>query len=153
MKYLPVGLDVRGRICIVVGGGQIGTRKTNNLLRAGAAVTVISPEASTEVAELAETGRIRWISRGYQEGDSADAFLTVAATSRDDLNGQVVRDAAENGSLVCDASSQTRSEVIFGALHAEEGVTVAVFTDGRDPGLARRTRDRIADLNRQWRGS
>ena len=44
MKYLPVGLDVRGRICIVVGGGHIGTRKAVNLLRAGAEVTVVSPE-------------------------------------------------------------------------------------------------------------
>ena len=35
MKYLPIGLDVRGRICIVVGGGRIGTRKAMNLLGAG----------------------------------------------------------------------------------------------------------------------
>jgi siroheme synthase-like protein len=153
MKYLPVGLDVRDRICIVVGGGQIGTRKVNNLLKAGAAVTVISPEVSPAVAEAAEAGRIRWIRRNYQEGDLAGAFLTVAATSQKELNARVVRHAAQMGVLACDASSETRSAFIFGALHVEEDVTLAVFTDGRDPGLARRTRNRIAELKEEWKGT
>jgi siroheme synthase (precorrin-2 oxidase/ferrochelatase) len=52
--------------------------------------------------------------------------------------------------LVCDASSASRSEVIFGALHHGAGVTLAVFTDGRDPSLARNTRDRIATLREEW---
>jgi precorrin-2 dehydrogenase/sirohydrochlorin ferrochelatase len=153
MKYLPVGLDVRSRICIVVGGGRIGTRKVHNLLRAGAAVTVISPEASPELVGLAEAGRIRWIRREYIEGDMERAFLTVAATGQEGLNAQVVAEAARQGSLVCDASSEARSGLIFGALHVEEGVTLAVFTDGKDPGLARRTRDRIARLKEKWRGA
>ncbi len=150
MKYLPVGLDVRGRICIVVGGGQIGTRKVKNLLRAGAAVSVISPEASEEVTQLAEAGQVRWFQREYQEGDLDGAFLVVAATGREDLNAQVVREAATEGSLVCDASSGARSGLIFGALHEEEGVTLAVFTDGQNPSLARRARDRIAELSDDW---
>jgi precorrin-2 dehydrogenase/sirohydrochlorin ferrochelatase len=153
MRYLPVGLDVRGRICIVVGGGQIGTRKVNNLLRAGAAVTVISPEASDEIIEMAEAGRVRWIGREYQEGDLNGAFLVVAATSKEAMNGRVVAEAARQKSLACDASSEPRSGLIFGALHLEDGITLAVFTDGQDPGLARRTRDRIAELKEEWRGT
>jgi siroheme synthase (precorrin-2 oxidase/ferrochelatase) len=54
MRYLPIGLDLRGRICIVVGGGQIGTRKATNLLRAGADVTVVSPEATEDLVNLAQ---------------------------------------------------------------------------------------------------
>lgn len=150
MKYLPVGLDVRGRISIVVGGGRIGTRKVQNLVRAGAAVTVISPDGSPELTMMASAGQIHWIRRGYEEGDLNGAFLTVAATDRQDLNEQVVREAGQRGVLICDASSESRTGFIFGALHREEGVTVAVFSDGEDPGLARRTRDRIAELSDEW---
>jgi siroheme synthase-like protein len=150
MKYLPVGLDVRDRICIVVGGGQIGTRKVATLIRAGATITVISPVASDEIGVLADGGGVRWLRREYGEGDLTGAFLAVAATGDDDLNSRVVLDALQSGVLVCDASSASRSQVIFGALHKINDVTVAVFTDGQDPALARRTRNRIAALDEEW---
>lgn len=150
MKYLPVGLDVRGRICIVVGGGKIGSRKVANLLRAGAAVTVIAPTATDEIGVLAKSGEIRWQRREFEGSDLDGAFLTVAATDDIELNGRVVQEATAAGSLVCDASSSDRSQVIFGALHEGVDVTLAVFTDGKDPALARRTRNRIAALDENW---
>lgn len=152
MKYLPVGLDVRHRICIVVGGGQIGTRKVSNLIRAEAAVTVLSPDATEELAEMAREGRIRWRKAKYSPGDFRGAFLVVAATDDEDVNRRVVEDALEVGALVCDASSVSRSQVIFGALHEKDGITLAVFTDGRNPARARKVRDRIAALTREWEG-
>jgi precorrin-2 dehydrogenase/sirohydrochlorin ferrochelatase len=150
MKYLPVGLDLRGRACIVVGGGPVGTRKATTLLRAGAVVTVVAPEATQEVARLAGVGRLRWLKREYRSSDLDGSFLAVAATDEEGLNAGLVQDARERGMLVCDSSSAFRSDLIFGALHGSGDVTVAVFTDGRDPSLARRTRDRIAALGEEW---
>jgi len=150
MRYLPIGLDVRGRICIVVGGGRIGTRKAINLLKAGAAVTLVSPEAGGEVAALAEAGEITWLKKAAQEGDLEGSFLAVIASDSEELNAQLVGSAKDRGILVCDASSAERTEVIFGALHHGHDTTVAVFTDGRDPSLARKTRDRIAELEHKW---
>jgi siroheme synthase-like protein len=147
MKYLPIGLDVRGRPCVVVGGGDIGTRKVLNLLRAGARVTLISPEATDELVRRAEVGELVWLPEEYHEGLLHGAFLAVAATDDEGLNASLVEAAGRRGILVCDASSAERSQVIFGALHEGEGVTVAVFTDGRDPSLARKTRDRIRALD------
>ncbi len=43
LRFLPVGLDVRGQRCLVVGGGGVGTRKALTLARVGADVTVIAP--------------------------------------------------------------------------------------------------------------
>jgi siroheme synthase-like protein len=79
-------------------------------------------------------------------GAFAGCFLAVAATDDDALNAAVVQAAVQNGVLVCDASSAKRSQVIFGALLEGDDVTIAVFTGGRDPAEARRTRDQIADL-------
>jgi siroheme synthase-like protein len=150
MKYLPIGLNLRDRRCVVVGGGPVGTRKVTTLLAAGADVTIVAPLASDEVAGLAAGGRLRWLKREYQEGDLDGAFLAVATTDDDALNARLVRAAAEQGVLACDASSAPRSQVIFGALHFGEGITLAVFTDGEDPSLARRTRDRIVELAEEW---
>ena len=150
MKYLPIGLDVRGRDCVVVGGGKVGARKAANLVRAGAAVTVVSPKITGELAELADEGRLRWVREPYQRSHLEKAFLAVAATENDEVNARLVLDGRELRVLVCDASDAQRSEVIFGALHQTDDLTLAVFTDGRDPALARRTRDRIADLSDEW---
>jgi siroheme synthase-like protein len=150
MKYLPIGLDVRGRDCVVVGGGQVGARKAVNLVRAGAAVTVVSPEVTEELAEMAKQGRLRWVRETYQRRHLDGAFLAVAATENDEVNARLVLEAREGRVLVCDASDAGRSEVIFGALHQTDNLTLAVFTDGRDPALARRTRDRIAKLSDGW---
>jgi len=146
LRFLPVGLDVRGKNCLVVGGGSVGTRKALTLARAGAVVTVISPAVTGELAEQIEVGRIRRVKDAFREEHLGDAFLVVAATDDEALNAAVVRVAAQCGALVCDASSAERSQVIFGALLEGDDVTVAVFTDGRDPAKARRTRDQIANL-------
>ena len=146
LRYLPVGLDVRGKRCIVIGGGSVGTRKVHTLSRAGAIVSVISPTVTEELAAEIEAGCACWVRDCFQKGHIDGAFLVVAATDDEDLNAAVIQTAAERGALVCDASSAERSQVIFGALHTNEDAIIAVFTDGRDPSHARQTRDRIACL-------
>ena len=143
MKFLPVGLNVQAKRCVVVGGGKIGARKVRNLLQAGARVTLVSPETTEEMAGLAAQGEIIWKQEPFDKIHMDGAFLAVVATDDETLNAMMVNEARRLGVLVCDASSGDRSQVIFGALHEDEGVTVAVFTDGQDPARARRTRDQI----------
>jgi precorrin-2 dehydrogenase/sirohydrochlorin ferrochelatase len=146
MRFLPVGLDIRNRACIVVGGGSVGTRKARTLARAGARVTVISPAVSRELAGDIGAGRMRWVKERFRAEHLAGAFMAVLATDDTDLNAAATRIAAQQGVLACDASSATGSQLIFGALLENDGVTVATFTDGRSPGRARRARDAIARL-------
>lgn len=146
LRFLPVGLDVRGKECLVVGGGSIGSRKATTLANAGAAVTVVSPAVTTELAEMVDAGRIRWLKAPFRREHMSHVWLAVAATDDEALNAAVVQAAAKSGALVCDASSAERSQVIFGALLESEDAIIAVFTGGRDPAHARRTRDRIAEL-------
>ena len=145
-RFLPVGLSVEGRKCLVIGGGKVGTRKVRTLLRAGAIVTVVSPAVSEELCSRIEAGRVAWTEGHFRDEHLADAFLVVAATDDRTVNSAVVRLATERGLLICDASSAERSQVIFGALLESGDVTVAVFSGGRDPSSSRRTRDRIAEL-------
>ena len=145
-RFLPIGLDVRERKCVVVGGGTIGSRKVLTLERAGAIVTVVSPTVTEELAEQARERRIVWIRDEFREEHLEGAFLIVAATNDEALNASVTHLGSQRNALVCDASSAERSQVIFGALLEFDETTIAVFTDGRDPARARRTRDEIADL-------
>ncbi|MCK5651485.1 MAG: bifunctional precorrin-2 dehydrogenase/sirohydrochlorin ferrochelatase [Gemmatimonadetes bacterium] len=146
MTYLPIGLRVEGAACLVVGGGSIGTRKAQTLLRAGARVTVVAPDVTGELARLADQGRLRWEAEAFRERHLDGVLLAVIATDDAALNGEIGETATRCGALVCDASSSERSQVIFGALLEEGDTTIAVFTGGRNPPLARSMRDRIATL-------
>ena len=144
-RYLPLGIDVRGRRCVVVGAGEVGTRKALTLSRAGADVIVIAPEVADALAGAIDGGGIHFIRQPFREDHLEGAFLVVAATDDEAVNAAVVGEANRREALVCDASRGERSGVIFGAVLDRDGITVAVFTDGRDPALAARTRDRIRD--------
>jgi uroporphyrin-III C-methyltransferase/precorrin-2 dehydrogenase/sirohydrochlorin ferrochelatase len=109
-------------------------------------VTVLSPTVTDELAGQIEAGRMTWLEKTYSPEDVDGALLVVAATDDGSLNAAIAGDAERRGALVCDASSAGRSAVIFPALLETDDVTVAVFTDGRDPKMARDTRDRIAAL-------
>lgn len=137
---------MRGKVCLVVGGGSVGTRKAATLAQAGAVVTVVSPAVTTELAEQVRAGRVKWVEEPFRDGHLSGVFLAVAATNDDALNAEVVAVARERGTLICDASSAERSQVIFGAVLEGDDAAIAVFTDGRNPAQARRTRDKIAGL-------
>ena len=78
----PITLNLRGRRCLVVGGGAVAERKVQGLLAAEAKVSLVSPELSPALRELAQAGRIGWQQRAFVPEDAAGAFLIFAATNR-----------------------------------------------------------------------
>lgn len=144
--FLPVGLDLTGMPCVVVGGGEVGTRKALLLRRTGARVVVVSPRITPTLEEMVDGRKMVWIPEPFAPAHLWGAFLVVVATDDPEVNAAAAEAARKDGALLCDATSAERSRVIFGATLNHRGVTVAVFTGGRDPAHARRTRDRIASL-------
>ncbi len=57
MSYYPVYLDLRGRRCVVLGGGATALEKVRGVLDAGAVVTVMAADPNEEIAALAQDGR------------------------------------------------------------------------------------------------
>ncbi len=145
-SYLPLGIDVAGLRCLVVGGGRIGARKALTLATPGAAVTVLSPEISDRLRPAVEQGTVRWQQRRYDSGCLDGFVLVVAATDDPALNIEIGRDAEQRGILHCVVSPGRFSRIIFPAVHEHDGVAVAVHTNGRDCARARQVRDRIAAM-------
>lgn len=144
MRFLPVGLDLRDRHCVVVGGGTVGTRKVRKLLEVGARVTVISPAVTAEIRAEVDADRVRWIEGPFEPEHLNSACLVIVATDAPGVNERLAAVARDCSTLLCDATSGERSDVIFGAVHEEDGLTVATFTDGVDPARSKDARDRIA---------
>ena len=92
MPYLA-GLRLAGRRVVVVGAGAVASRRMAMLIESGAAITVIAPEATPEIARLALRGQLEWQQRPYRNGDVADAWYVLVATD----------DAAANAAVSVDA--------------------------------------------------
>jgi len=140
MRYCPLYLDLRGRRCVVIGGGPIAERKVRLLLEAGADVTVISPQLTSGLEELAQQGRITHIARAYRPGDLADAFLVISATDDQAVNHRVWREATERAVLVNVADDPSRCDFILPATVRRGDLTIAISTGGKAPALAVRLR-------------
>src|SRR3974390_1581749 len=93
-------LRLKGRQCVVVGGGEVGLEKVEGLLACDADVTLIAPQAHTELVQLALEGSIRWHQREYAHGDLNGALIAIAATDETDLNIRVFEDAEARAMLV-----------------------------------------------------
>ena len=96
----PVGLRLRGRRVVVVGGGQVAHRRVAGLLEAGAEVTVVSPVVTPALEALVAPGSLIWVHRRYESGDLEGAWYAVAATDDPEVNAAVTAEA-DAGRIFC----------------------------------------------------
>ena len=146
MKFYPVFLNLRGRRAVVIGGGAVAEQKVLGLLGAGAHVTVVSPETTPRLEQLAATGGIDLRRRPYRSGDLAGAWLAIAGTDNRGANAAVWAEAEREGVLLNAVDDLDHCSFIAPAVHREGDVTVAVSTSGKSPALAARLRQRVARL-------
>ncbi len=147
MRYYPVNLDIRNRKCLVVGGGEVGTRKVITLLECGAFVTVVSIKASEKLLKLAESGLIELKRRPYTGADLGGMFLVICATDNEQLNLQVGRDAGKFNMLCNIADRPEACNFILPALVKRGDLIIAVSTSGKSPAFAKKIRK---DLEKQY---
>lgn len=130
---------------VVIGGGNVGTRKALTLVDAGALVTVISLSLSGELIDRAESSdRLVLEQRAYAGVDDlSGADLVIAATASVETNCAVARDAQSMHRLVSVVNAPMEGSFTSMAIHRSENLTVGV-TAGQAPREAMRIRDAIA---------
>jgi precorrin-2 dehydrogenase/sirohydrochlorin ferrochelatase len=126
--------------CVVVGGGEVATRKVAALRRAGARPEVISPIVSETLLRQAEAGEIELTPRRYQEGDLAGARLVVAATDDPAINEAVWREAQARNILINVVDDPPHCNFYVPATVRRGSLTLSISTGGSSPALARRIR-------------
>jgi siroheme synthase-like protein len=141
-RYYMACLDLEGRSALVVGGGPVAREKVEGLLACGADMTVVAPEIDPEL----ERPGIELVRRDYRTTDLDGRFLVVAATSTEDVNRRVFRDAEARGLLCNVVDVPDLCSFILPAVHRQGPIAVAVSTGGASPALAQRLRDDIADV-------
>lgn len=139
----PAFLNLKGKRAFVIGGGKVAERKILTLLKAGAKITVISPEITKRIEGEKRKGRIKHICRQYRKGDLRNAFLVVSATGSHVINKHVSDDAP---SLVNVVDAPALCNFIVPSVIQRGHLTIAISTGGISPGLSKSIRKELEHL-------
>ncbi|MBE9526285.1 MAG: uroporphyrinogen-III C-methyltransferase [Proteobacteria bacterium] len=148
MDFFPIFMNIKGRQCLVIGGGKVAARKIALLVKAGAQVQVVAPELCREVSNMAKTGEIKHIERRFEELDicdssACDSVLVIAATNSKTTNENISKLAHTRSMPVNVVDQPHLCSFIMPSIVDRSPIQIAISTGGASPVLARLLRTRL----------
>jgi siroheme synthase-like protein len=130
-KFMPIGVSLKDRRCMVVGGGVFALGEVENLLEYDAAITVVAPKMHDKLEFHGKRGGVTLEKREYRSPEAAGYGLVVSASEDAAVNRQVYRDAKEAGVLINVVDDLPQCDFIFPAVLRRDCLTAAISTDGK----------------------
>ena len=140
MDFLPIFLNVKGKLCLVVGGGEVARRKAGVLLEAGANVRVVAPEIHPD---LVEQQSVECVVARFETQHLDGVILVIAATSDHGVNRQVSELARERNVPVNVVDNPELCSFIMPAILDRSPLMVAFSSGGASPVLTRMLRGKL----------
>ncbi len=146
MQALPIFYNIKNRRCVVIGGGDVALRKVNALLKAHAAITLVSPTVCSDILALISAQKIQYIQDCFTPAQLADACLVIAATDDENVNQAVSVAAQKQNILVNVVDAPSLCTFTMGSIIDRSPVVIAVSSEGNAPVLARYIRTKIETM-------
>jgi uroporphyrin-III C-methyltransferase/precorrin-2 dehydrogenase/sirohydrochlorin ferrochelatase len=146
MDFFPVFLDIKNKPCLVVGGGEVATRKVGMLLQAHAKVTVVAPKLCDALQEQADKGNIEFHQTRFIPEFLDEALLVIAATNDPAVNAEVSAAAQRLRIPVNVVDSPDLCSFIMPSVVDRSPMLIAISSGGASPVLARTLRARLETL-------
>jgi precorrin-2 dehydrogenase/sirohydrochlorin ferrochelatase len=142
----PIFLNLEGKDCVVIGGGNVAERKVLRLIDTGVKILVISPGLSPVLKSLAEKGRIVHRERKYMKGDLQGAFLAISATNNKKINESVFEEAGEKQVFLNVVDVPRLCDFLVPSVIRQGDLMIAISTNGKSPALAKKIRKELAEV-------
>lgn len=146
MAFYPIYIDIEGKKCVVIGGGEVAERKVASLAECGAYVEVVSPEVTPALDQLSKEGRIKLQDREYRFGDLEGAILAIAATDNNDLNKEIHREAVEKRIPINVVDVPELCSFIVPSTVRRGDLVISISTSGSCPALAKHIRKKLQQV-------
>ncbi len=143
MALYPINLNISNKLCVVVGGGQVATRKVRSLIECGAKVVVVSPQVSQDLLQLVGKKKLTWVERGFQKGDLKSAILCIAATDNLEIQHAVKEEAKSSKILLNSIDDPDESDFHVPSKVRRGDLLLTVSTGGGSPALSKLLRKNI----------
>ena len=143
MWCLPIALNVAGRDCLVIGGGEIAARKVRLLLRFDAKVRIVAPALEEELQSLLAENRVQHICAEFDEAHLHKPCLVIAATNNKEVNQQVSALAHAQSIPVNVVDEPKLCSFVTPSILFRSPLLIAISSGGVAPILARMLRARL----------
>lgn len=144
-RFFPMFVDLSDKKIIVVGGGNIATRRVKTLLQFTRNITVIAPNMTFELTELGKTGKIETIVRPVKRSDFTDAYMVLATTNDWKINEEIYRICKAEGIYVNVSDSKEKCDFYFPGVYVQEELVIGITASGHDHKKARKVRIAIEE--------
>lgn len=146
MDYLPINVQLSGRNCLIVGGGDVAARKLKHLLQAKGRVSLLSYEFNDEIRALAQSHPISLIEGAFSATSLHNIDLVIVATEDVAMSRQVSLAARKNNIWVNVVDNLELSTFIMPAIIDRSPLVISISSSGISPVLARKIREKIECL-------
>lgn len=146
MQYFPLFVDTQGLRVLLVGAGEVATRKLDLLARTDAVIHVIAPDIAADIDTYHQQGRIRLSRRPVTQDDIADIDIVYLATANEQLNMDFADIAKDRGIWVNVVDNPGYCRFITPSIVDRGRLVVAISTAGAAPVFARTIRSRLETM-------
>ena len=145
MNSMPLMIDLTNKHIVIVGGGQVATRRATTLIAYCPNVHIVSPSLTPALHTLVTEGRITWSEKAFEPRDLEGAHLVVVATNEPEVNKQV-KESLPKGVLLNHATDAQSGDVTFPSILTRGRLTMSVSTNGASPKLGAQIISTLGDM-------
>lgn len=136
MRYFPISIDSKDKICLFLGGGRICKRKIESLLKGDFSFLIYGKEIDKEVIKLYKENpqRIKIVEKNIDQNfifPPCD-FLFLATGDRD-LNKILRKKAKDQGLRTLDLSDSLGSDFYLRKNISNEFIDISISSNGQVP--------------------
>lgn len=146
MQFLPIFMDLKDQNVLVVGGGEVASRKVDLLLSALARVCVVSPRFNDTLERYVEDKKITVIRDHYRDSYLTDCMMVWVTTDDGQLNQLVWQDCQQRSLLVNVADQPALCSFITPSIIDRSPIQIAISSGGTSPVLIRYLREKLESL-------
>lgn len=143
MDYFPAFLDIKNKLCVVVGGGEVAARKAELLLKASGRVMMVAPELGASAGRMVDRGEVLHVAARFTAENLRGAVLVIAATDDAAVNQEVSKAASALHLPVNVVDNPQLCSFVVPSIVDRSPVIVAISSSGKAPVLARLLRTRL----------
>jgi precorrin-2 dehydrogenase/sirohydrochlorin ferrochelatase len=145
-KLFPIYLNLKGKQCLIIGGGKVAERKIEDLLDYEPLIKVVSPRFEEKIMAWGREGVLSLQQRLFQEDDLDGSYIVFAATDNNELNHRVARLCRQRGILVNAVDDPPNCDFYVPSIIRRNSLALAISTGGKSPMLARKLRQDLEKI-------